>query len=172
MRIAYIAEVSSRGSGFTCMHGSTECAGDIQQMCIMKYLPPGGPLGKYHYFDFLECVGPTHSKIPTNTDQCLKKIGATNDLIQKVHTCAEGSEGDQMMADSIKYTLARCGHHPHCRSCTMWMNGKQVCIHDDGKWYDCPIGHTVDEWVKAICDAYTGPNKPKACQRVNVTSAI
>lgn len=145
------------------MHGHSECNGDIDQLCIMKHFPSSDPLGNYAYTDFLKCVGPDIKNIPKNTDSCLKSIGATDDIIEKVHTCAQGEEGKKLMTASIHYTLGRCGHHPGCRSCTMWLDEKKACVHDGG-WKDCPVGHTVNEWVKAICDKYTGPDKPKACQ--------
>jgi hypothetical protein len=37
-----------------------------------------------------------------------------------------------------------------CRkSCTIIINGKQRCIRD-GSWYDCPDGHSVDDFVRII----------------------
>jgi len=160
-RINMIAE--DAGSGFNCMHGNSECMGDIVELCVMKYFPTNQTLGgKYAFMNYFRCVASSQGKIPSNTDDCLKSSGAS-DIIPKVASCSGGDEGKQLMRDSISYTLARCGHHPSCRSCTMWFQGKQACIEDDGKWYDCPVGHTLDAWVKAICNAYTGSDKPDAC---------
>lgn len=156
-RIAYIAENNSTG-GFSCMHGNSECIGDINQLCVMKHF------SNYTYLNFFKCVDSSQIKIPYNTDSCLKSSGASDDIIQKVHTCMQGDEGRQLMRESISYTLGRCGHHPSCRSCTMWLAGEKACVEDDGRWYDCPVGHTVDQWVKSICDKYTGTDKPEACQ--------
>lgn len=40
------------------------------------------------------------------------------------------------------------------RSCTIYIEGQQRCVHDGGNWYDCPDGHSVDDFVTSICNAF------------------
>ena len=55
-------------------------------------------------------------------------------LIRAVVSVHKGSDNDAVV----------------CRkSCTIIINGRQRCIRD-GSWYDCPDGHSVDDFVRLI----------------------
>ena len=43
------------------------------------------------------------------------------------------------------------------------IDGVETCIRDGGIWYNCTGTGTVEEFVRQICDAYTGTDLPDAC---------
>ena len=49
------------------------------------------------------------------------------------------------------------------KSCTVVINGVQECIRDGGIWYNCTTSGSADDFVRQICDAYTGTDLPAAC---------
>lgn len=38
----------------------------------------------------------------------------------------------------------------------MWLDGAPACVEDGYRWYNCTVGASAEEWVAAICKAYTG----------------
>lgn len=91
----FIAGDSGNGS-FGSLHGPTEVAGDIVDLCAIKYEPN-------KYMDLITCMNDDPSSIPDNWQDCSKKLGLNTNSIK---TCSEGSEGKQLLSDSIKKSEA------------------------------------------------------------------
>ena len=45
----------------------------------------------------------------------------------------------------------------------LWPSTACRCASDGGEWYNCTIGYDTEDFVRAICDAYTGSDTPAAC---------
>lgn len=153
------------------MHGDSECEGNILQLCVQEHFPVSHDiegLGKHSWYGFLQCVDDDYEDIPSNTEDCLSALGVPPNVIDDIYECAKGGEGEALMAASVNRTQRLCGghassYHHGCKSCEMFINEEQSCVEDGGIWYNCSVGHTAEEWVKAVCNAYDGQDTPSAC---------
>lgn len=158
LTIGMIAEYNtSTKSGYSCMHGETECEADIMQLCVQKYVAQPA----YKWYQYVQCAAKNVKLVPQISKPCLETMNVSASLIDDIFTCAQGAEGKGLMTASVEYTYARCGHWaqdpaPGCRSCSMYLEGKLGCVHDGGRagYFDCPMGSTAKDWIKSICYTY------------------
>lgn len=144
-------------SGFDSMHGDTEVDADKIQLCVQKHI--GGP--SYKYFEYVLCANKELKLLPESAKPCLQLMNVSSQTINYIMDCAANEEGMALMGASVDYTIKTCGHfHPDpadgCRSCSMYIEGKLACVHDIGRagYFNCPEGHTAQDWVRAICEMY------------------
>jgi len=78
---------------FTCQHGPRECTGNIQQSCLIKYVPE-----QDRFVYAIHCI--EQSSVVTNEDtirQCLKdQANASDEEIDNILTCSNTEEGIQL----------------------------------------------------------------------------
>lgn len=148
---------SSKDSGFDCMHGDSECEADKIQLCVQKYLQEP----RYFWYEYVMCASKQVKMLPGVAKPCLEVMNVSTEVIGDIMQCASGDEGMGLMGASVDSTIDLCGHfHPDpqegCRSCTMYMEGRFQCAHDIGRggYFDCPVGHTATDWVRAVCEMY------------------
>ncbi|KZT74269.1 hypothetical protein DAEQUDRAFT_720429 [Daedalea quercina L-15889] len=145
------ANASEPDFGVTCKHGPAECAGNVHELCAMKYASPS------EFWEFVQC----------QNYQGIDKIGQPDTALKCANTaqidwvnsgmgdCAglDGSgkapEGILLLQHSVNVT-EELGIE---KSCTIIINGKQVCIHD-GTWKQCENGHNVHDFVRQINHEY------------------
>lgn len=170
LTFSYIA--SDTGSGFSCMHGDSECKGDMQQLCVQKNY--GGARVRVLWgwparlapsscathavnelVDFLTCQDQSQQLIPYNVDQC---ASSANVDAQAVKDCAAGEEGQALMRDSVAATTAAgvrvC--------CTVHVNNRPFCVHN-GDWEQC--GACGDDKAQCLIDTVCSlaSTKPAVC---------
>ncbi|KAI0736196.1 hypothetical protein C8Q72DRAFT_768944 [Fomitopsis betulina] len=149
------ANISEPDFGVTCKHGPSECAGNVHQLCAMKYASPSA------FWEFVQC----------QNYQGIEKIGRPDTALKCASTaqidwvssgagdCAglDGSgrarEGVLLLQNSVNVT-EELGIK---KSCTILINQKQVCIHD-GTWKQCENGHNVHDFVRQINQEYNKLN--------------
>ncbi|PCH41160.1 hypothetical protein WOLCODRAFT_69436 [Wolfiporia cocos MD-104 SS10] len=137
--------------GVTCMHGPEECAGNVQELCVMKYAPAE------HFWEFVQCQnyqGREKIGLPETALQCANSAkidweGSGAGTCTGLDGSGKAAEGVQLLQDSVKATR-ELGIQ---KSCTIMINGKQVCIHD-GTWKQCENGHSVHDFVRQINEEY------------------
>jgi len=137
------------------MHGPEECAGNVQQLCVHTYEP------LKVWWEFVQCQNyEGRNKIGT-PELALKCARAANIDWEASQTgkCAgldgsgKGAEGIRLLQESV--TL---GHAMGIqKSCTIVINGRKVCVHDD-TWKECENGHTVGDFVRQINEEYARMN--------------
>lgn len=137
--------------GVTCMHGRDECAGNVHELCAMKYTSTA------EWWEFVQCQnyqGRDKIGLAKTALQCARS--ANIDWEQSgVGECAgldgsgKGEEGIKLLKESVTGSQL-IGIK---KSCTVVINGKQVCIHD-GTWKECENGHTVQDFVRQIEEEY------------------
>jgi len=176
LTIGMIAEENAtEATGFSCMHGESECRADILQLCVKQKLNKPN----YLWMQYVKCVSQNVKLVPQISLPCLETMNVSKALINDIFTCAEGPEGRDLMTANVRYTIDRCGHwhpdpHKGCRSCSMYIEGQLGCVHDIGRagYYDCPTGNNAEAWIHSICQAYKygkyygedfGNNLPPAC---------
>ncbi|GBE79628.1 predicted protein [Sparassis crispa] len=136
--------------GVTCKHGPDECAGNMQELCAMEHAP------MQQWWEFVQCQnfqGREKIGLPETALQCANVAhidwdnsgaGACANI-----TSGRDSEGVQLLQDSVRQTQ-KLGIE---KSCTIVINGKQVCIHDS-TWKECEGGHTPDDFIRQINEEY------------------
>jgi len=137
--------------GVTCMHGPDECAGNVQELCAVKYTPVE------QWWAFVQCQnyqGRDKIGLPDTALSCARSAG-----IDWEHSgagkCAgldgsgKGKEGVELLQKSIM-----SAHQLEIsKSCTVIISGQKVCVHD-GTWQECEDGHTVNDFVRQINNEY------------------
>merc|ERR1712165_497823 len=78
---------------FTCQHGPSECKGNIQQSCLLKYVP--------HQDEFIyaiHCIEESGSVTSeANIEKCLRShTDASGETINTIMDCADSEEGIQL----------------------------------------------------------------------------
>lgn len=137
--------------GVTCKHGPEECAGNVHELCVQKYATPT------QSWEFVQCLnyqGKDKIGLPQTALQC----SSTHNIDwegSSVGACAgtdgsgKAAEGVQLLQESV-----RASHSLGIvNSCTIMINGKQVCIHDE-TWKQCENGHSPHDFVRQINEAY------------------
>ncbi|EIW61318.1 uncharacterized protein TRAVEDRAFT_142961 [Trametes versicolor FP-101664 SS1] len=142
--------------GVTCKHGPEECAGNVHELCAIKYAPT------QRWWNFVHCLnfkGRTEIGKPETALQCAK----TTELDWEnsgVGACAgldgsgKGEEGVRMLQQSVAVT-EEMGIE---KSCTIVINGKPVCIHDE-TWKECEGGHAPKDFIRQIEEEYNKLNQ-------------
>merc|ERR1719510_2474148 len=77
---------------FTCQHGPSECKGNMQQACILKYVPD-----QDQFIPAIHCIeqsGDITSE--SNIAQCLRRNGAAEETINTITQCSNNEEGVQL----------------------------------------------------------------------------
>ncbi|KAG1779698.1 hypothetical protein EV702DRAFT_965650 [Suillus placidus] len=135
--------------GVTCMHGQEECAGNVQELCAAKYHPTS------EWWSFVQCQnfqGRDSIGTPETALNCAKAAGIdweNGKAVQCAGKDGRGTEGIQLLQQSARDSVA-AGIQT---SCTIIINGRQVCIRD-GTWYDCEGGHTPTDFIRQINEEY------------------
>merc|ERR1712018_224269 len=78
---------------FTCQHGPSECTGNIQQSCLLKYVPD-----QNEFIYAIHCIEESGSVTSeANIRQCLKSNSdATDETIDTIIQCSNEEEGIQL----------------------------------------------------------------------------
>jgi hypothetical protein len=134
--INFIANDNGDGT-FKSLHGDTEVAGDIVQLCAMKYAPDT-------YMDMIICQNKDSAGIAGNWQSC-----ATGMDIAKIKACSEGDEGKTL----LKASIAKANAVQASGSPTIYIGGASYSG-----------GRAATDFLRAICDRYT--TKPAACSDI------
>ncbi|KAH7887749.1 hypothetical protein F5I97DRAFT_1935825 [Phlebopus sp. FC_14] len=135
--------------GVTCMHGVEECTGNVHELCVAKYHAAS------EWWRFLQCEnfqGREQIGLPETAVRCATAAGfewESDRASQCTGDKGDGDEGVQLLQESVKNSR-RSGIE---KSCTVIINGKQVCIRD-GTWYECEGGHRPADFIRQINEEY------------------
>lgn len=122
MRTQYIARLSTDNSKVSCMHGISECQGNLLQLCLQQYIPLDKNIE--WFYSTLQChtAGDVGSK--DHLKSCMAKASIAADVQDKVLQCADGKQGKQLQLESAKEVVQR----EVKKSCTVFIAGKKRCI--------------------------------------------
>jgi glutaredoxin len=137
LALEYIGKEDASGN-LSAMHGPPEVAGNIAQLCAVRYVPD-------KYMDLIECQNENMREVATNWESCAKKVGAD---VAPLKRCIQGDEGKKLLSASYKRADARGASG----SPTIYIGGKPY----EGR-------RSADAYLRAICEAHKGPNTPTAC---------
>ncbi|KAJ4478044.1 hypothetical protein J3R30DRAFT_3290409 [Lentinula aciculospora] len=153
LKLVYIAKINSSEPDFgaTCMHGPEECAGNVQQLCAAEYSPFA------NWWEFVHCnnyEGRSKIGLPETARKCAQTAQIDWET-SGVGECAgldasgTGAEGVRLFHKSVAFGQTMGLE----KSCTVYINGEKVCVHD-GTWKECENGHTVADFTRQINEAY------------------
>ncbi|KAL2862262.1 GILT family protein [Aspergillus lucknowensis] len=153
--LSFIANVSNKSSDVECMHGPTECIGDMLMLCAAN-LPfaPEGSVAQVsgsrtppvRYLGFSNCLISSYTEIPDRTlvEQCALEYGidfdALNECVsQQDDNPNHGNQGEPPLSGvALLRESARHSAELGVRtSCTVRLDDNVWCIRDGGVWKDC-----------------------------------
>ena len=144
-RLSYIGKVDENDT-IHCMHGSTECLGNMLGLCANDLFPNNPKIS----LGFSTCLTMSYRRIPSRdlVENCALEHGISfNDL----NACiSEEGKGLDLLEASVKRS-EKAGVK---KSCTVRVGGEQWCIMDGGKWKDCRGGHEVKDLVEEVYRRY------------------
>ncbi|RMD42714.1 hypothetical protein DV735_g2432, partial [Chaetothyriales sp. CBS 134920] len=139
--LSYIGTVDPNSDDVACMHGPSECLGNIIELCAAKEYPD-----PKLYLGFTNCLSADYARIPDRdlVSWCALEHGID---FEKINDCISGEdEGIDLLRSSVE----RSRDNNVTKSCTVRLNNEIRCIHDGGKWYDCPGGSSVEDLVRDV----------------------
>jgi hypothetical protein len=153
LQLIYVAQINSseREFGVTCKHGPVECAGNVQQLCAAKYEELN------RWWSFVHCqnyYARDEIGTPAVALKCAKianidwENGETGQCAGKDGS-GKGAEGILLLQKSVRTTKVL----GITRSCTILINGRRVCVHDE-IWKECEAGHTPSDFIRQINTEY------------------
>ncbi|KAL1597785.1 hypothetical protein SLS60_008272 [Paraconiothyrium brasiliense] len=145
-KLSYIGKTTD-DDGVLCMHGQTECLGNILELCAASEYPD-----PKIYLGFTRCLSLQYHDIPATSliKDCALEYGIE---FEKLNDCAsrdDGAYGMGLLRDSVTRS-ADLGINT---SCTVRLNNNTRCVRDDGKWKDCDDGSDPEDLVKDINKLY------------------
>ncbi|KAK2731974.1 hypothetical protein FQN55_004302 [Onygenales sp. PD_40] len=150
-RLSFIGTVSNSSSDVACMHGPSECVGDMIILCAanIPYPPSSKTYPKtptVRSLGFANCMISSYKRIPERglVEDCALEHGID---FQSINKCASSQEDDESHAGGdpdkvsgialLRKDFKRTQRLGIKRSCTVRVDEKIWCVRDDGEWTDC-----------------------------------
>ncbi|KAK4693742.1 hypothetical protein P7C71_g3709, partial [Lecanoromycetidae sp. Uapishka_2] len=140
-RLSYIGKVDESDT-VHCMHGSTECLGNMMGLCANELYPNNTKIS----LGFSTCLSMHYEQIPSRhlAESCALEHGIP---FSELNACiSEEGKGLDLLTDSVERS-ERAGV---TKSCTVRVGGEKWCIMDGGQWKECDEGHEVKDLVANI----------------------
>ncbi len=136
LAIEYIGR--DNGGVLESMHGESEVAGNIAQLCAAKIAPAA-------HLKFISCVNKEWRSIPGNTESCASEAGIDAAAFK---ACKDGDEGKALLAASFK----RAEQAGATGSPTIKVNGQPYAG-----------GRSPDDFTRSLCAEFGAGSGPKYC---------
>ncbi|CEI40201.1 unnamed protein product [Fusarium venenatum] len=140
--LSYIGRPTAN-DGVDCMHGPSECMGNIIELCARELYPdPKINLG------FIMCLSRDYRDIPGRSlvEDCALESAID---FQQLNECAVKEDGGYGLS-LLRHSIKRTADAGVTKSATIRLNGEIYCIRDGGEWSDCPHGSSVNDLLIAI----------------------
>ena len=138
-KLDFIGNTGPNGE-FSSLHGPSEVAGNIAQLCVAKHSPQA-------LVDVVTCQNKNNAEVAKNWEPCATEAKAN---VAAIRTCIEGQEGKTLLTESF----ARAAARQATGSPTMFIGGKP---------YNGRRGS--NDFLRAICAEYSA-KKPAACASI------
>lgn len=140
-RLSYIGKVDDSDT-VHCMHGSTECLGNMMGLCANDLYPNNTKIS----LGFTTCLIMHYEQIPSRdlAESCALEHGIP---FRDLNACiSEEGRGLDLLTSSVERS-EKAGVK---KSCTVRVGGEKWCIMDGGQWKECGGGHEVKDLVAEI----------------------
>jgi len=133
--------------GVLCMHGQTECLGNIIELCAASVYPD-----PKLYLGFTGCLSRDYPHIPDKEliQDCALEHGLE---FEKLNNCMSKEDGAYGMG-MLRASVTRSADLNITTSCTVRLDNKVRCIADSGKFRDCEGGSRPEDLIKDINNLY------------------
>jgi hypothetical protein len=113
LTISYIGTLSDTDDGVTCMHGPTECLGNILQLCAANEYPD-----PKRWLGFTGCTTDQYQKIPERAliEECAAEYGIEFEALNRCASRDDGQFGQDLLRHSVQRSLA-AGVKTSCTVC-------------------------------------------------------
>ncbi|KAH7395057.1 hypothetical protein DE146DRAFT_658978 [Phaeosphaeria sp. MPI-PUGE-AT-0046c] len=145
-KLSFIGKLTD-DDGVQCMHGQTECLGNILMLCAAaEYPDPKLHLG------FSNCLINDYQEIPNKSliEDCALEHGLDFDTLNDCMSKDTGAYGMGLLRDSVQHS----SDVGVTTSCTVRLDKKVRCVYDDGEWKDCDGGSKPADLVHDIKQLY------------------
>lgn len=151
-RLSYIGKVDDDDK-IQCMHGSTECLGNMLSLCANELFPHDVKIS----LGFSTCLISSYEEIPNRSlvQSCALEHGIE---FEALNACIS-EEGKGL--DLLEASVERSRKADVTKSCTVRVGGELWCIRDGGEWKDCEGGHEVKDLVKHVEERYKLHSTPR-----------
>ncbi|KAE9974882.1 hypothetical protein EG327_008634 [Venturia inaequalis] len=148
--LSYIGTPQSDGD-IACMHGPTECLGNIIELCAAHSYPD-----PKIYLGFTFCLSKRYSEIPARelVEECALESGID---FARLNDCASREDGAFGMG-LLRQSVERSKEVGAGISCTVRLDEEVRCVRDGGEWKDCPRGSAPGDLVRDIEKLYAKRN--------------
>jgi hypothetical protein len=145
-RLSFIGSLTE-DDGVKCMHGQTECLGDITMLCAASAYPD-----LKLYLGFTNCLTTDYAEIPSQSliEDCALEHGLDFGVLNDCMSRDTGAYGMGLLRDSVKHS----SDVGVTKSCTVRVDNKIRCIRDGGAWKDCEGGETPEDLERDIEQLY------------------
>ncbi|EGP84253.1 uncharacterized protein MYCGRDRAFT_47511 [Zymoseptoria tritici IPO323] len=139
-RLSFIGWTDPHNDGVTCMHGQTECLGNLLELCAAKLYPQPKT-----YLGFTLCLSLSYPDIPARelVESCALESGIDK---AKLEACTADDNG-HLAWGLLKKSFQRSEDANVTASCTVRLAEEVRCIRDAGEWKDCEGGSGVKDLV-------------------------
>ena len=146
LSLDFIGDLDADGNA-SSMHGPSEVAGDIAQLCAAKHAPA-------RFLDMVVCQNENVRDVATNWRPCAERSGLP---VAEIATCVEGSEGKALLAASFARSAARGA----TGSPTILVAGREY----EGR-------RSADAFLRGICAARTEAQSLQSCKGLPEPSIV
>ncbi|KAF2265730.1 hypothetical protein CC78DRAFT_542975 [Lojkania enalia] len=146
-RLSFIGKTTEDDDGVQCMHGQTECLGNIMLLCAASLYPD-----PKIYLGYTMCLERQYQRIPDKEflEDCALEHGIDFDKLNHCVSRDDGAYAMGMLRDSVQ----RSADLNVTVSCTVRLNNEVRCIRDDGKFKDCDGRSNPEDLIKDINELY------------------
>ncbi|KAF3156871.1 hypothetical protein TWF106_004058 [Orbilia oligospora] len=146
LRPTYIGTPDDSNAGMACKHGPDECLGDMLELCAYELHKDRPQM----WLGFINCMGQNYQNIPQDAyvSNCASEYGLSFDQLER---CA-ASEDENRGMELLRASARRAIDQGISTSCTVTVNGKTVCVRDNGQWKGCT--GSKDDLVQEVQHAY------------------
>ena len=146
-RLSFIGKVTNEDDGVQCMHGQTECLGNIIELCA-AHLYPDPKI----YLGFTMCLSKSYSDIPKRDliEECALEHSIEFSKLNECMSADDGANGMAYLRESVERSAAL----NVTTSCTVRLDNKIRCIVDGGRFRNCTGGSKPGDLVKDINGLY------------------
>ncbi|KAF2121421.1 hypothetical protein BDV96DRAFT_483910 [Lophiotrema nucula] len=146
-RLSFIGKATDDDDGVQCMHGQTECLGNIMLLCAAALYPD-----PKIYLGYTMCLLHEYQKIPKKEflQDCALEHGIDFDKLNDCSSKDDGAYAMGMLRDSVQ----RSSDLNVTTSCTVRLDNEVRCIVDGGKFKDCDKGSKPGDLIEDINGLY------------------
>jgi len=131
------------GTNITCQHGPDECTLNMLHTCLLNFVPADKALPA------IKCMESSVVPSVVTSGLCIRKHAPDGaSTWNMTRHCMNGPMGLDLILREAKATMALQPPHKY----TPWLTINGVPAYDD-----------YEDVAGLVCDAYTGPSRPVAC---------